>query len=50
MVKWTRCLTVVKRVQIGVYMDNRLVYTLEGGAWKPIPLDRLVDKAKAAPP
>ena len=35
--------------QIGVYMDNRLVYALEGGAWKPIPLDRLVDRARAAP-
>jgi hypothetical protein len=30
-------------------MDKRLVYALDAGAWKPIPLDRLVEKAKAAP-
>ena len=33
-------------MQIGVYMDNRLVYALEGGAWKPIALDELVAKAR----
>jgi len=32
--------------KVSVYMDNRLVYAQQEGAWKPIALDDLVAKAK----
>lgn len=33
--------------KLSIYLDNRIVFALSGGEWKPIPLDELLPKAPA---
>ena len=30
--------------KVSIYLDNRIVYALSGGDWKPIPLEELLSK------
>ena len=31
--------------KVSIYLDNRIVYALVGGEWKPLAIDELLEKA-----